>query len=176
MNLAGTGSSRARVELLREHALFRGLSDATFHLLSEELALETAPPGQVLVTEGEMANDMFVILDGEVEVLTHGKHGRVCVALLGPGDWVGEMAVIETQPRSASARALSPTQVLRMSARDVWRLLADRDMGQYAILLTNIAKELSRRLRVADRLIANTGATLAQRYVTESMRPPAGRA
>lgn len=173
MYLSEAGAPHVHVDMLREHALFRGLDEATLQVLSAELECDTSAPGQQLVKEGDMANDMFVIVHGEVEVLAQGRHGKVCVALLGPGDWFGEMAILETQPRSASARALSPTRLLRMTDADVHRLLAGRDMRQYAVLLTNIAKELSRRLRVADRLIANTGATLAQRYVTESKRPPA---
>ena len=54
---------------------------------------------------------MFVVLSGEVEVLHKGGSDHdVRVALLGPGDWVGEMAVLDVQPRSASVRALAPTR------------------------------------------------------------------
>lgn len=175
MTQPATELTQDQLERFREHPLFRGLDTSTLALLSEELKVERCPPGQTIVTEGELARDLFVIMDGEIEVLAHGHSGRVCVALLGPGDWVGEMALIETQPRSASARALSHCTLLRMSDRDVRRLLIDRDMTQYAIVLSNIARELSRRLRVADRLIANSGTSMARRYVTESMRPPASR-
>jgi CRP/FNR family cyclic AMP-dependent transcriptional regulator len=94
------------------------------------------------------------------------------VALLGPGDWIGEMAILDVQPRSASVRTLAPTVLLRLHAADVRRLLYERDPGQYALLVMNIARELSRRLRVADRVIANAAGAVAQRYVMESRRPP----
>jgi CRP-like cAMP-binding protein len=116
---------------------------------------------------------MFVVLSGEVEVLHKGGGDHdVRVALLGPGDWVGEMAILDVQPRSASVRALAPSGLLRITAADVRRLLYERDPGQYALLVMNIARELSRRLRVADRVIANAAGVVAQRYVQESRRPP----
>jgi CRP-like cAMP-binding protein len=130
-------------------------------------------PGQMLMTEGEKASHMYVVLTGEVEVLHKGDTEHdVRVALLGPGDWVGEMAILDVQPRSASVRALAPSALLRIAAADVKRLLFDQDTAQYALLVMNIARELSRRLRVADRVIANAADAVAQRYVQESRRPP----
>lgn len=158
--------------MLRDHSLFASLSEGTLNLLASELTPEVAQPGQSLMVEGELASHMFIILTGEIEILSIGDHGSVRVALLGPGDWVGEMAVLEVQPRSATAMALAPSVLLRLTADDVRRLFAERDKGDYAQLILNVARELSRRLRVADRLIANGGATMAQRYVRESMRPP----
>jgi len=160
---------------LRLHPLFRGLDDVTVRRIAQELPVERVPPGHVIMTEGDLAKDLFVILTGEIEVLAQGPKGRICVALLGPGDWVGEMAILETQPRSATARALSHCALLRIGEEDVQRQLIDHDAGQYAVLLANIARELSRRLRVADRLIANADKHIARRYVTESMRPPVPR-
>jgi CRP-like cAMP-binding protein len=82
------------------------------------------------------------------------------------------MAILEVQPRSASVRALAPSTLLRITATDVRRLLYERDATQYALLVMNIARELSRRLRVADRVIANAAGHVAQHYVMESRRPP----
>jgi CRP-like cAMP-binding protein len=117
---------------------------------------------------------MFVILNGEVEVLYKGDGDHdVRLALLGPGDWIGEMALLDVQPRSASVRALAPTTLLRVSTPDARRLIQEPDPLQYAQLVANIARELARRLRVADHIIANASSHLVQRYVVESRRPPA---
>jgi CRP/FNR family cyclic AMP-dependent transcriptional regulator len=159
--------------ILRTTRLFDGMSDATLDLLSRELRAEMAPPGQLLMTQGEIAAHMYVVLNGEVEVLHKGSGAHdVRVALLGPGDWVGEMAILDVQGRSASVRSLAPSALLRLSTTDVRRLLYERDMSQYALLVMNIARELSRRLRVADHVIANAAGPVAQRYVIESRRPP----
>jgi CRP-like cAMP-binding protein len=161
---------------LRASRLFDGLREETLQELSRELHAEVVPPGQMLIAEGEIAAHMFVVLSGEVEVLHKGDSDHdVRVALLGPGDWVGEMAILDVQPRSASVRALAPSALLRVTSTDVRRLLYERDAGQYALLVMNIARELSRRLRVADRVIANASGAVAQRYVIESRRPPPPR-
>jgi CRP-like cAMP-binding protein len=161
-------------DMLRTTRLFHGLSDDMIQLLARELKAEMASAGQLLISEGEIAAHMFVVLSGEVEVLHKGGADHdVRVALLGPGDWIGEMAILEVQPRSASVRALAPSTLVRITAGDVRRLLYERDAAQYALLVMNIARELSRRLRVADRVIANAAGNVAQRYVMESRRPPA---
>jgi len=161
--------------MLRASRLFSGISEATLEVLAHELKCEMAAPGQMLIAEGELATHMFVVLSGEVEVLHKGGLDHdVRVALLGPGDWVGEMAILEVQPRSASVRALASTALLRVTAADVRHLLYERALDQYAILATNIARELSRRLRVADRVIAHASGHVAQSYVLESRRPPPG--
>ena len=161
--------------MLRASRLFAGLTDATLDTLSRELKCEMSAPGQMLIAEGEVAEHMFVVLSGEVEVLHKGGLDHdVRVALLGPGDWVGEMAILDVQPRSASVRALASSALLRVTAADVRRLLYEPALDQYAILAMNIARELSRRLRVADRVIAHASGHVAQRYVLESRRPPAG--
>ena len=160
-------------DALRESRLFDGLSLQALDWLARELRAEWIPTGSTLIAEGDIASHMFLVLSGEVEVLHKGGTDHdVRVALLGPGDWIGEMAILDVQPRSASVRALAPSEVIRLTAVDVKRLLYERDAGQYALLITNIARELSRRLRVADRVIANASGAVAQRFVQESKRPP----
>lgn len=159
--------------MLRASRLFDGMSEAVLTELAQNLSTEMASAGQLLIAEGETAAHMFIVLSGEVEVSHQGSRDHdVRVALLGPGDWVGEMAILEVQPRSASVRALAPSALLRITAADVHRLLYERALDQYALLVMNIARELSRRLRVADRVIANASGTVAQNYVMESRRPP----
>jgi CRP/FNR family cyclic AMP-dependent transcriptional regulator len=162
------------VETLQQNRLFRGVDSATLELLLLRLAPEVALTGDWIMREGERADCMFVVLNGELEVVSHGggPNADVRVALLGPGDWVGEMALIDVQPRSASVRSLAPSQLLRLTAEHLEELSKERDQGLYACLMTNIARELGRRLRVADRLIARSSAAIVKQYVLESRRPP----
>jgi len=165
----------ATIELLRESHLFEGMGDSVITRLSTQLPTETALPGDLIITEGELAAHMFVILDGEVEVLHKGDGDHdVRLALLGPGDWIGEMAILDVLPRSASVRALAPTTLFRLSSSDTRRLIQEPEPLQYALLVANIARELARRLRVADHIIANASSHIVQRYLVESRRPPAG--
>jgi CRP/FNR family transcriptional regulator, cyclic AMP receptor protein len=163
------------VEMLKQNRLFEGVSDERLARLLQELKPEMAQPGEWIIREGDAANFMFVLLNGELEVVSHGgsKNADVRVALLGPGDWVGEMAMIDhNESRSASVRSLAPSLLMRLTSEQMSAANRERDLDLYATLMTNIARELGRRLRVADRLIARTSAAVAKQYVLESRRPP----
>ena len=74
--------------------------------------------------------------------------------MLGPGDWFGEMGILDIQPRSATVRALAPSLLLSMAHGARRPAALPRDLKAYALLVMNIARELSRRLRVADGILA----------------------
>lgn len=143
-----------RREQLRDIGLFGGLDDESLDLLTRELRASLFDPGALVMKEGDHAREMFVVLSGELEVVRHsvnGAEGRV--ALLGPGNWVGEMSIVDPQPRSATVRALAPSILLVVTTEDLDRLYR-RDMKSYLLVVLNIARELARRLRVADGMIA----------------------
>ena len=153
------------VALLRDIGLFGGLSDATLEVLATELPSLKATIGEHVVSEGDPATEMFIVVGGELEVLKKSPHGAdVRMAMLGPGDWFGEMAIVDVQPRSATVRALAPSLLLRMSAEHVDQLLYRRDLKAYALLIMNIARELSRRLRVADGIMSQFVGSVAGTY------------
>jgi CRP-like cAMP-binding protein len=150
---------------LREVGLFGGISDESLALLADELPQVRAEPGKTVVSEGDTSTDMFIVVTGELEVVKRAMDGTtVRVAMLGPGDWFGEMAILDVQPRSASVRALAPSLLLAMGPEQVDRLLYRRDMKSYALLLMNIARELSRRLRVADGILAQFFVAMHEQY------------
>jgi CRP/FNR family transcriptional regulator, cyclic AMP receptor protein len=164
------------VEMLQDNQLFRGVEAGALQSLLDQYKPEIAQPGDWIMREGGVADYMFVIINGELEVVSHGggTSNEVRVALLGPGDWVGEMAVLDPQAqRSASVRSLAPSLLLRLTVSQMQTIEAQQ-LPVYAAMVRNIARELSRRLRVADRLIARTSAAMAKQYVIESMRPAAG--
>ncbi len=139
---------------LREIGLFGGLSDEILETFVAALARLELSSGVDVFHEGEAGRDLFVILDGEVEVLRRSKRGHETrVALLGPGDWFGEMSILDVLPRSATMRVVAPAQLLRFTAHDL-DVLYRRDLRSYSLLVLNVARELSRRLRVADGLLS----------------------
>lgn len=159
---------------LREIGLFGGLDEATLEVLARELPTEQVTVGQRVVSEGDAAREMFVVVGGELEVLKRTPSGgEVRVAILGPGDWFGEMAIVDVQPRSATVRCLAPSVLLRVTAEHVDRLLYRRDLKAYSLLIMNIARELSRRLRVADGILSQFVANVADQYISrKSEHPP----
>jgi CRP/FNR family cyclic AMP-dependent transcriptional regulator len=162
------------MEMLQNNQLFRSVDEHALRGLLDQYKPEVAQPGEWIMREGGAADFMFVIINGELEVVSHGggSSNEVRVALLGPGDWAGESAVLDPQAqRSASVRALAPSLLLRLTVAQM-QSLEQQQPTVYASMVRNIARELSRRLRVADRLIARTSAAMAKQYVIESKRPP----
>jgi len=153
------------VAQLREIGLFGALSDEILEHLSVSLKTMRVSPGQAIFREGDPAREFYVVLDGEMEVMKKSRRGRETrVAILGPSDCFGEMSIIDMQPRSATIRALSPARLLRMSTEDMDGLYR-HDLKSYALIVLNIARDLSRRLRTTDGLLAEFSANLLDEYV-----------
>lgn len=156
---------RISAAMLRDIGLFGGLDDETLALLARELPTSTVDIGATVVEEGDTSAEMFVVIGGELEVVKRGpKGGEFRVALFGPGDWFGEMSILDVQPRSATVRAVAPTMLVRITAEHVEKLLYRRDLKAYSLLLMNIARELSRRLRVADGILGQFVTTVSDTY------------
>ncbi len=156
---------------LKNIGLFGALSDDVLQHLTSVLTVETPEAGQVLFREGDAATAMYVVINGEVEVLKRSRSGvDARVAVLGPSDWFGEMSIVDIQPRSATVRALAPGRLVRVTPSDLDSLYR-HDLRAYAIIILNLARELSRRLRVADGIVADLVANVLESYVK---RPRAG--
>lgn len=98
-------------------------------------------PGQIVVTQGTPGQAFYLILSGRVEIIRDGQS----LGAFGPGDFFGEMSLLDQAPRSATIRALEPTLCLMLSSWDFKGLLE-----QYPSIAVKLLEVLSRRLRVAD--------------------------
>jgi CRP/FNR family cyclic AMP-dependent transcriptional regulator len=154
---------------LREIGLFGALSDQILDRLAGSLETKRVAPGEPIFREGEGAvREMYVVLDGEMEVTKRSRRGRdTRIAVLGPGDWFGEMSIIDMQARSATVRALGPSRLIRFTTEDMDALYR-YDLKAYALIVLNIARDLSRRLRVTDGLLADFTATVLDEYLTST--------
>lgn len=152
-------------DTLREIGIFGGLSDEVLTRFTSTLTPIRVMPGEVLFREGDPARELYVVIDGEVEVLKKSRRNRdVRVAILGPNDCFGEMSIIDVQPRSATVRALGPSRLLKMTSEHLDALYR-QDLKSYALITLNIARDLSRRLRVTDGILADFAANLLDEYV-----------
>jgi CRP/FNR family cyclic AMP-dependent transcriptional regulator len=150
---------------LRDIGLFGALSDEVLRHLATTLKTLRANPGTSVFNEGDPAREMYVVLEGEMEVLKKSRRGRdLRVAILGPNDCFGEMSLIDVQPRSATVRALAPARLLRMTSEELDSLYR-HDLKSYALITLNIARDLSRRLRVTDGILADFTASVLDEYV-----------
>jgi CRP/FNR family transcriptional regulator, cyclic AMP receptor protein len=143
-------AAETRQDFLESIPIFAGLNAAALSeiaLAVEEAAFRT---GDIIVREGEAGNRMFIIFSGRVEVVKHlAQTHETVLAVLRPKDFLGEMSIIECVARSASVRAVEDTSLFALKGTDLYRLFR-RQPDQYAIVILNIARDLSRRLRAID--------------------------
>ena len=138
---------------------FGGLSDASLDLLVSMLVVRRFDVGVTVVAEGEPGRSMFIVQSGELAVTKLGESGRVIrMAGLEPGDFFGEMTLIEMQNRSASVVAETPTVLYELTARNLYAYYK-ADVRAYVMVLQNVNRELCRRLRRADNRIAELADT-----------------
>jgi CRP/FNR family transcriptional regulator, cyclic AMP receptor protein len=105
------GSTNVDAKSLERVPLFAGLSPKEREKVARWADTVDLPAGKHLLEEGRLPHEFFVILEGEVEVMHDGEH----LATLGPGDFFGEIALIEHGRRTASVVAASPTSLAVMS-------------------------------------------------------------
>ena len=126
---------------------FGGLSDASLDLVVSMLVERHFDVGATIVAEGEPGRSMFVVHSGELMVRKLGDSGRVIrMAGLGPGDFFGEMTLLEMQNRSATVVAESSTVLYELTARNLYSYYK-ADIHAYVMVIQNINRELCRRLR-----------------------------
>lgn len=152
MKVPATESFRS---FLRSAPVFGGLEGRSLESVRSMLKPLVAPAGTVLFSDGELGRTMYLLARGEVEVRGRSGGGRpVPIVRLGPGECFGEMALVELQPRSATVIATKPSVLYSLNNLDLYRLFQN-DNYAYVIVLQNICRLLSRRLRKADSRICD---------------------
>jgi CRP-like cAMP-binding protein len=131
-----------KIELIRKVPLFSRLSKTGLREVASIADEMDFPEGKDLTREGERGREFFVILEGLVHVNKHGKRVRQ----LGKGDFLGEIALVTKQPRTATVTTASPVRALVITDRDFARLLRDSpQIGQGVLeaLAERLAPELT---------------------------------
>jgi CRP/FNR family cyclic AMP-dependent transcriptional regulator len=132
--------------ILGQVPLFIDLSSRELQRLGAACRQQDYPAGDVLLRQGEPGDTLFVIVSGRVQVTRHGddvtSHG---LATAGPGEVVGDMALLDDLPHSATVTALEPTRVLAMPVSDFRAALREEPDITIRLLAT-----VSRRLRRAE--------------------------
>lgn len=141
-------------DILESVPIFAGLNAAALDLLMAEAEEVSIPSGSVIVSEGEPGNQMYVIASGMVRVCKRfDRADEVELARLRAGNFFGEMCILETLPRAATVQAVPATRLYTLSSQTFYHLFKTMP-EQYSLLLLNIARDLSRRLRHLDDLYA----------------------
>ncbi len=125
-------------ERLRQVPTFAELSKKQLSQISSLMTRIERPAGTVLIAEGKVGHEFFIVLEGKVEV----RHGDQVLATRGPGDFFGEIALLDNRPRTATVVATEPVVVEVLSRQEFASLLAQApDLSQE--IMATMARRLS---------------------------------
>ena len=154
MVAVGSDANTARQAFLQAIPIFAGLTSAALAEIANAAQEAVFLAGDIIVREGEPGNRMFIICSGSVEVVKYLAQTReTSLAVLGSRDFLGEMSIIDCVTRSASVRAVEDTLLFALKGIDLYHLF-QKHPDQYAIVILNIARDISRRLRALDERFA----------------------
>lgn len=140
-------------------AIFGGLEKPTLDRLVARIRVEEYAPMSVVVREGDLGTSMYIVRSGEVALYQESpSHRPVRIARLGEGDCFGEMAIMDVQPRSASVVVEKTAVLYSLTNQDLYALYRE-DMPGYVMLVQNLCRELSRRLRKANARITDVASS-----------------
>jgi CRP-like cAMP-binding protein len=128
------------VARLRDTPLFGGLDNAALLRLADLGEIVDLEPGELLIREGDLADALYVVLDGEMEVTKRSGTAEIPVALVGPGSLQGEIAALEGGRRLASVRAVGRAEVVRIPIETMRELLAAGPDLALGIIGTAVAR------------------------------------
>jgi len=156
------------VSALRRCALFRLVDDACLATVADNLRVRRYRRDQTIFHQGDPGDSLFVIESGVVKVVLSQREdneAEAIIASLGPGDFFGELALLDGHPHSASAVALEPTRTLALQ-RSTFLDLIDTQPALRRALLEALAAELRRLTgHVEDLHFLNLPGRLAERLV-----------
>ncbi len=135
-----------RVERLRAVPLFSASNDKQLAFIASRVEDVDVPSGRVLTREGESGGEFFIVVSGEAEV----RRGGAVVDTIGPGDFFGEIALLDNGPRTATVTATSPMRLLVLSPRQFQDVL-----HQESDIAVTLLHAVTRRLRKAAHLTAD---------------------
>lgn len=142
-------SMLSNLELLRRVPLFAALTPTQSASIADAIVKKRFKRAEMVVEQGKKSDSLFIILTGRARVMSTDSRGReVILATLQPGDYIGEMSLIDDEPHSATVRTEVQTDVLILDRDAFSRCLPENSSMSY-----NIMRGLVQRLRHADRKI-----------------------
>jgi signal transduction histidine kinase len=135
---------------LKATPIFCGLAEKELLELVRNGKRVSAEPGACLITEGEKGSSLLVVLSGEIEVVRNSGHGEAQLARMGPGAFVGEMALIDDAPRNATVRSVTTSEILEITRKQFDQLLEESPDA-----CRNLVKTVLRRLKSTEAMLVN---------------------
>lgn len=127
-------------EFLKRISLFAGMTHDDLHSIARTVDKVTLEAGEVLFLEGDVGNYAYIIRSGELEILKHSNGREVLLAVRQPDDVIGEMALLQSKPRSATVRARSKATLYSIKKDDFDDLLQSSPSAMQAIFQLMLAR------------------------------------
>ncbi len=134
-------STLEKILFLKSAAIFERVIGEDLAPLARIAEIQVYAPGEAIVKEGERGDALFLLVRGSATV----EHAGKVIATLGPGDSIGEMAVLDSEPRSATVRAAGECEALRIGSEEFYEILHEQ-----VEIAQGVIRVLSRRLRKLD--------------------------
>ncbi len=137
--------------VLKSVPLFAGFPEEQLRALVSVVTRRSAPRASVIMAAGDAIDSLYIVITGRLKVMMGDADGKeVILSLIGPGEFFGEMGLIDDSPRSASVVTIEPCELLSITKRDFKICLAENFEMSMAVM-----RGLVRRLREADRKIGS---------------------
>jgi CRP/FNR family transcriptional regulator, cyclic AMP receptor protein len=145
--MAGTVSTA----VLKTVPLFTSFPEDQLRMLTTMVTRKSAPRSTTIMAGGDATDSLYIVLSGRLKVMMSDSEGKeVILSILGPGEFFGEMGLIDDEPRSATVVTIEPCELLSILKRDFKKCLAENFEMAMAVM-----RGLVRRLREADRKIGS---------------------
>lgn len=153
------------INILKNIPLFASLSETDREYLASLLRRKSIEKNEVLFRQGDEGTALYIIMQGRIKISVSRRMDKVTLAILGQGEFLGEMALLDGLPRSADAMAIEESQLYALNRKDFLSFLVNNENAVRAVLYS-----LSMRLRKTDDQLAemcflNLSARLAKKLV-----------
>lgn len=150
-----------KVELLKTVPIFSELQDAVLQKISELMQVRSYSKDQMILMEESLGDSFFVISKGSVKITRLSEDGReVILAMLGEGEFFGEMSLLDGETRSANVVAIEGAEVMVLNRGEFLNMLE-----KYPRIAISLLEELARRLRKSDQQIESLSLSDAEKRI-----------
>lgn len=133
--------------VLERTPLFSGMQDDCRCVMTDRMEVRRYPAGSLVYSEGEQARELYILAQGEVDVVKKD----LVLGRMAPGAFFGEASFLDMQPRGSTMRVKSDATVYVIPYAAL-RALYQVNLRMYALIMMNLGREVCRRLRTADAL------------------------
>ncbi|MCO6452145.1 MAG: Crp/Fnr family transcriptional regulator [Caldilineales bacterium] len=153
------------IQVAREVPLFRSLTEEEWEDIAPLLHGQCFPKESYLFFQGDPPDALYIVWIGRVKLVRHTDNGRdVVLEVLGPGQLIGEMAVLDGRPYSTTAQTLEEVAVVAIARRDFYSLLE-----RYPRVAMGVISELSRRLRMTTELVRSLAVDRVEQRIARTL-------